>query len=133
MLETDIYIYYAFGYNYNILRNGAAALSVRGEENSLESILENFFTRLVDLKLQVTEQAASDLAQIYERVKAMQEAVTVDSKLAAEIRNACNKIDTTLDAELQLRTAFIVSPKRFDLHHLLEKPGSLLSEEARSR
>lgn len=57
MLETDIYTYFAFGYNYNLLRNDAERKRLKGND-SLESSLEEFFDRLESLNLQVTKRAA---------------------------------------------------------------------------
>lgn len=57
----------------------------------------------------------------------------VSNELAKRIRDACQKFDAALDAELQLRAAFIVTPKRFDLANLLGTPEKLLGEEARAK
>jgi hypothetical protein len=134
MLETDIFTYFAFGYNYNLLRNSAIGWQIKGED-SIEFHLKEFFDRLNALNLQVTKKAASDLFRIYTEVLEMKggETEVVDSEFAKRISSACQKFDATLDAELQLRAAFIVTPKRFDLANLLETPEKLLGEEARAR
>jgi hypothetical protein len=41
---------------------------------------------------------------------------------------AVNRIDATLDAELQLRHAYIVTPKRLQMDHLLKTPKALFRE-----
>lgn len=130
MRETDIYTYFAFGYNYNNLRTRSVGQHIKGL-GSVQETLEELFDNLDSLNLQVTRRAASDLRDIFQEILEMQdeEAKLVDQALANRISDACEKFDATLDAELQLRTAFIVTPKRFDLTNLLETPGKLLGEE----
>jgi hypothetical protein len=53
-----------------------------------------------------------------------------DSALADEIKRACDKFDATLDAELQLRKAYVITQKRFNLTDLLEKPQNLFADGA---
>lgn len=125
MLETDVYSYYAFGYNYHILRTSTAGKSVRGND-SLESILDEFFGHLDNLNLQVTSQAAQDLREIRNRLGSLPEDDLVDAKLSNEVCEACEKVDITLDSELQLRSAFVVTPGRLNPQHLLEEPWELL-------
>ena len=54
----------------------------------------------------------------------------VDRHFAARISSACNELDKTLDSELLLRSAYLVTPKRFPIESLLEKPAALLSADA---
>jgi hypothetical protein len=50
-------------------------------------------------------------------------------KLMEKVRLAVDEFDKTLDAELKLRNAFIVTPKRFALEHLLKSPESLFASD----
>jgi len=84
MLETDVYDYFAFGYNYNILRRGSEGIRVQGED-SLEGLLDEFFDHLDTLNLQVTSQAAYDLREIRERLGSLPEDASVDSELARRL------------------------------------------------
>lgn len=72
---------------------------------------------------------ASDLKNIRERLDSMDDDATVDAALAQEVKVACDKFDATLDAELGLRRAFVVTPGRFNTDHLLEEPWELLGNE----
>ncbi len=132
MLETDVYGYFAFGYNYHIIRRGSEGGRVHGE-GSLEDLLDGFFDHLGTLNLQVTSQAAYDLREIRERLDSLPEDARVDSELAREVNQACEKLDVTLDSELGLRTAFVVMPGRFSVHHLLDDPTELLGSETLPR
>lgn len=138
MLETNIYGYFAFGYNYFILRDGSVGRKVRGEwectlGDSLEVLLDEFFEHLESLNLQVTLQAANDLRNVRKKISSMSEEARVDSDLATKVTQACEKLDVTLDSELKLRTAFVVTPGRFSTEYLLEKPWDLLGGETLPR
>lgn len=125
MYETSVYEYYAFGYNYFILRQGTVGHTVKGDGDSLEWFLNEVLERLDSLNLQVTSEAASKLKEISGRVDSMPDDATVDEALGREVTEACNQIDVTLDAELKLRRAFVVTPQRYSAHHLLEEPWDL--------
>jgi hypothetical protein len=88
---------------------------VHGEADSAICRIEEFIGYLVELRLQVTETAAADLKAILTRLKALSADAVLDTGMCNEISHAVNRLDATLDAELKLRTAFIVTPKRFKL------------------
>jgi len=127
MRETNIYPYYAFGYNYYILRYNSEGIPVHGTHDGLIARLDKFFARLHELDLRVTSTAAADLEAIRELARKMPENAKADKALAAQVKKAVDKLDATLDAELQLRSAFVVTPKRFSLESMLEKPADLFA------
>lgn len=127
MRETDIFGYFLFGYNYYLLRFFHENKPVHKGEDSLINRLKEFFDYLNELDLQVTRMAAGDLINIFEKVKKLPEDAEVDTALAKEVHTAVNKLDATLDAELQLRSAYIVTPKRFPLEYLLKNPGRIFA------
>jgi len=128
MIETKIYSYYAFGYNYYLLRFSTKAIAVRGED-SLASRIDDFFEKLRELDLRVTEAAAIDLTKIRSGLNELDEKTVVTAELVEQVTNAVNKLDTTLDAELGLRSAFIVTPKRFPLEYLLGSTRHLFAAD----
>lgn len=130
MQRTDIFKYFSFGYNYFILHWKSEGRQIHGDD-SLESSLDEFFDYLTELELRVTDQAAFSLHDIRERIKALPADATVDKVLSKEISDAFQRLDATLDSELQLRSAFVVTPKRFDLNYLLDRPTQLLDESTR--
>jgi hypothetical protein len=143
LLRTNIYSYYSFGYNYYLLRHDTEGYLVRSEDNdsrgaddnadSLEELIDEFLERIDSLSLPVTSEAASDLRNLRERLGSMPKGKVVDDDLAEEITEACNRLDVTLDSELKLRSAFVVTPKRFEQQHLLETPWQLLASDTWSK
>src|SRR2546427_9591729 len=119
MLRIPILNYFAFGYNYDRLRFRIEGVPVTGGPNSLAAALDEFFTYLSELELRVTEGTADNLKGIRKKIKDFPSDTKTDQALAAEVRAAVNTVDATLDAELALRTAYIVTPKRFPSESLL--------------
>lgn len=127
MLETAVYDYYAFGYNYNLLRNYKVGRPIHGTNlDSLESSMRQFFRKLNELDLRVTEKAADPLMDIVLEALDQPEGATVDDALAGRIREAIERMDATLDAELKLTSAYILTRKRFATPDLIKTPGNLL-------
>lgn len=127
MRKTNIYEYYCFGYNYYLLRYLLDGIPVHEGETSLLNRIEEFFDTLDILDLHVTRKVAEDLAEIAERAKNLPKDAEVDASLAKEVQKAADKLDATLDAELSLRSAYIVTPKRFPLDNLLRYPKKLFA------
>ncbi|MEW6674158.1 MAG: hypothetical protein AB1427_20890 [Thermodesulfobacteriota bacterium] len=129
MKRTDIYSYFCFGYNYYLLRYESKGVLVHGDKDSLISRIEDFLKNVEDLNLQVTSKAAEQLRTILQEIAAKPSEAKVDVALATQVTSAIDALDKTLDAELQLRYAFIVTPKRFGLDNLLEHPVTLFAGE----
>jgi hypothetical protein len=127
MRESNIYGYYIFGYNYCVLRGGVEGKQVHGDPDSLIADLKAFFSNLDDFDLGVTKEAAADLLEIASELPRLPPTSKVDAPLAQRIIAAMNKLDTTLDSELKQRSAFTVTPKRFQLSHLLAGSSKLLA------
>jgi hypothetical protein len=127
MLEEKIYQYYAFGYDCSVLRAGLISTPIHGDGGSLIGRLDSFFNSLGMLNLQVTKIAASDLQAIRDKAANLPNDAKVDLVLASEISKAFDKLDATLDAELKLKSAYLVTPKRFPLEYLLINPRQLFA------
>jgi len=125
MRETQIYNYYMFGYNYYLLSNENNNILVHGKPDSLITRIDEFFNTLKELDLQVTQTAAIALTKIRDKLESLPKETKIDINLAKEVQAAIQTIDATLDAELKLRSAFIVTPTRFQLNHMLKAPQSL--------
>ena len=128
MRGVSVLNHFAFGYNYRRLRFWGVDFPVHGE-NSLVGAIDEFFAYLRDLDLRVTERATDRLRKIREKIKSLPADTKTDAALAAEVTAALNFLDTTLDAELAMRTAYLPTPKRFDLDSLLVTPKNLLGED----
>jgi hypothetical protein len=125
--ETDIQKYFAFGYDYYILRFVSENRSVHGQHSSLVWFIDEFFSWLSVLNLPVTETAAQELRLLRDELEKLPKKATVGQELANKVKIACDKLDATLDAELKLRSAFVVTPKRLSQDHLLRSPGDLFA------
>lgn len=127
MRKTGIYTYFAFGYDYYILKDGCPGRRARGGDDSLDGMITQFFEWLAELHLPVTQNAAEPLTDIQAELQKLPLNATVDGSLAKRVQQACQRLDGSLNSELELRYAYVVTPKRFDLEHLLDSPQQLLA------
>ncbi len=131
MKEVKVYDYYAFGYNYYLIHYLSPGIPIHGPidgtEDSLMYRLTSFFKTLDDLNLQVTNIIASDLKKIIDEIKIKKKDEIVDDKLANRVCKEVEKLNASLDAELQLRLAYIITQKRFPIKQLLSNPDRLFA------
>ncbi len=131
MRQVPIYSYYAFGYNYRLLRSSPIVGSVHGKDG-LKNSLNDFFEKLDELNLEVTKAVAADLYTLHQELDDIPKDVNVSSELSDKVITAMNNLDSTLDGELGLRIAYILTPKRFDLSNLLNKQKLLFGKNVPS-
>jgi len=131
MLRIPIHRFFAFGSDNRLLRwdEALAMKKVRGDENTLQSLLANFLAELDALGLRVTENAASAVRSTLESLQQYDEDAVVGEALADKVATEVQALDTTLSSELQLQEAFVVAPKRFDTKKLLCSPFELLGRK----
>lgn len=127
MRETEIFKYFAFGYNYYLLHYENTGNLIREGKNALLPRITEFLETLDELSLNVTKQAAVGLENLSQKLKKTSKEKKVDAELQGKVGKLLTQIDATLDAELQLRHAYIVTPKRFDTEHLLKHPENLFA------
>lgn len=126
MRRNSIYKYYVFGYNYGLLlRDGMDGFS---KADAIE-LLSKFFEHLAELELQVTSVVAKDLRECLQELESSEDK-SVGPKLAERVCEATQKLDATLDAELKLRKAYVLTKKRYPLDTLLKAPEELLAKGA---
>lgn len=128
MRPTEIFRYYAFGYDTGTLRRIVPGMSIHAENAGLVARLDTFFEFLSELRLNVTQAASTYIRKLLEEIKELPKDATVTPDLAQRVQAALGRIDVTLDAELQLSQAYILRPKRYNNEQLLESPGSLLGD-----
>lgn len=126
MKETSIYAYYAFGFNYCIIRT---SLKGRTNENVL-FFINDYLEKIISLELQVTSHVVKGLQEIIHKLKAEKSDDKISDELLTQIVKIVEGADKTLDAELELKKVLSVTPKRFDLGMLLERPQGLLAAES---
>lgn len=122
MEKTSIFKYYAFGYNYNLLlRDDHKGLIKSDRAEDFKGFLES----LNDLGLPVTIQAAHDLNSTIKEFTDNEDVVS--SAEQAKLKRLFTKIDAVLDAEIQLKYAYILSESRYPIESLLSEPSKLLA------
>lgn len=124
MQKSRIYKYFAFGYNYNLLkREGVKGYPLQRGIADLSEFLEY----LDELDLQVTKGIAVDLIKLLAELKESEQTHIADDQ-SIKIKKTLEKLDPTLDSELSLRYAYILTKKRYPLESLLTSPSDLLSK-----
>jgi hypothetical protein len=126
MQRTGIYTYYAFGYNYCLL--SAVGVSGRKRQDA-KKMLDEFFASLESLDLPVTTLVAHKLDSLRLALTLKPDEV-VSEESGALINAEIEKIDPALDAEMSLRSAYVLTKKRYPLPTLLDEPISLLGANA---
>lgn len=123
MRPISIFTYYAFGYNFGLLRrDGFEGWGKEPAIRQLKHLLEN----LKEMNLRVTLNAATEIESIVRDLEGSGEG-DVEASVAKKLKEEAERIDTTLDAELQLQDAYLLTEKRYSNEKLLDKPESLLS------
>ncbi len=79
------------------------------------------------LNLPVTTQASRELERVVSKLANYKPSALVNQALADEVQAIIERIDPTLDAELQLCRSFLLTPCRTNLEHLLKMPQELLA------
>jgi hypothetical protein len=132
MKKTQIYSYYSFGYNYYLLQNVCLDINIHKKDDDSDCMIErieDFFKFLNDLDLKVTEKAAEPLLNLKEYIKTLPNDAKVDAKLDEKISANVMRIDATLDAELKLKTAYVLTEKRYSTDHLLEGIAQIFAKD----
>lgn len=129
MKRKTIFSYFAFGYNYRLLRTMDEGDSIHGDSNSTASRIDELFSWLDEHDLKVTKGVAWDLQQIRTELDSLPTEAKLTKELIRKVKDAVTKLDATLDAELQLRDAYIITPKRYDVERLMDRPSELLAKD----
>lgn len=124
MRKTDIYEFYAFGYNYSLLRNDLSTW----DKSKVVHELKNYFEYLENLETPVSLKIANTLRTTIAEVESS-ENEKLGAEFAKKIKAELDKIDPSLDAELQLKEAYILTEKRFPLSSLTSEPQKLLGQD----
>jgi len=121
----QLYDYYAFGYNYRILKTGYVGYKIDDATWSINS----FQDKIKSFDLTVTKYAiGKDLTDIYDKLKKLTGTDEMPDDMVKELSNFMQSVDKTLDAEMQLRDAYILTGKRLGLEKLTDKVEDLFGE-----
>lgn len=125
MKKQKIYGFYAFGYNYALLRKNY--LLGFSKAQAVETLRE-FFDKLDELDVPVTKEVGTELRILLAEIELSDE-VSISKDVSEKISIEISKLDPTLDAELSMKEALILTEKRFPLSSLTKDTHKLLGED----
>jgi hypothetical protein len=121
MKSNTIYRYFAFGYNFALLRTRTPKSSEHLVKEGIDSLV-SFFT---ELDMPVTLEIAKELITAGAPIKLNNKDSVGDSRLKA-VQDAMDRLDAAAKAELKRRTAYVLTSKRYPLDTLMFECGNLL-------
>ena len=126
MIRTNLYRYYMFGWDYNL----AYDVGRRTDTNLMaKEFMEKIFRFISRDELRVTKQVAEkDYNELVQKLESQDENEKITNELFKEISEFWKGIEKTLDAELRLSEAFVLTEKRFELKKLLDKIEKLFAD-----
>ncbi len=118
----QIYDYYAFGHDYSNLMRGKEGSPNKKIISSIEIYMEFIKEHNLKVTLTVVEKKLDEFKKklLREKVDA-----TISPQNSKELSEIIHFADATLDAELKLREAYILTEKRMELRKLLENVKDL--------
>ncbi len=136
MQKVEIFRYYQFGYNYYILLHASDTCS----NQEMQEKLEAYFDFVSDLNLRVTESGI-DLKGLYgdygKLMNLTGDEKTKDKKVSNELYAAIHdkllKIDSILDAELNIKVGYTLDEKRYSNEILTEEIYKLFGKDVFNR
>ena len=127
MEKKSIRGYFFFGTVVRYLQDATAGYRIFGSGYILANI-NRCLDELDELGLTVTKNAAHKLIKFRnELTKISDKNARLSEEQAKKFKQICDVLRETLEAELETHEAYIVTPKRFDTHKLLDDISSLMS------
>lgn len=124
--KQQLYDYYRFGYNFNLLRDGRKGVNV---ETVIDD-LTDFLQFIESLNLAVTRKACmTEINDIITKLDTLDPAQIIMEKDSNEVKKIIGLIETTLNAELQLKYAYTLTDKKLGLTTLMENVGEIFSHD----
>jgi hypothetical protein len=136
MISQSIYRYYFFGTCLRFLQDAKAGRPIGepvGAEGWIRFNLNKFFEYLDEFEMHVTRRAATELRRFRDDIAIRPAEDRLSKEEANELSKLVSDLRKTLEAELQGYNAYIVTPKRLDVHRLLSDVPSLFSPGAYSK
>jgi len=94
---------------------------------TIEGNIERFFNFLQEFNFLITLQASSELLLLYKELKEKGKRHKLTTREASRLRNTVLDIYRTLEAEANVRQAFVVTDKRINTEKLFFSVGMLMS------
>ena len=134
MRSTPVMTYYHFGMlcRYLLEVRDGRPITEKEENRTKGKILylealDQFLDGLKDIGLQVTERAASNLRDIREELRAKPVGARFGKDEATRLTRCMLDLETTLRAELEGFSAYVITPKRLDVKKLVGAAAELFS------
>lgn len=130
MRIRKLYKYYSFGFNYNNLYDGYRNFQIK----SLIDGIDFFMDFIKEMDLKVTSHAVADyLIEIKKEVEKLNKDDNVPPNVFSKLDKFVKTIDKTLDSELQLRDAYVLTEKRLGLEKLTNRVEDLFGDNIFSK
>lgn len=126
MQSVTLYRYWQFGTSFRYLQDASAGYAIHGP-GVIVGNLESLFRKLEELDLRVTIRAAADLKKLMVTLKETPADSKLDAAQAKKLTSTVRALRQTLEAELKGMNAYVVSPKRIEVEHLVGEPASLFA------
>lgn len=130
MKSVQLYDYYSFGFNYQLLLSSDGNKSVEDFADELRRYSD--FIKNHDLKVTLSSLRMQDINADLTQVDKLNKGKKRKEKIATELHNKIvekiRKADPTLDAELNIEIAFLLDKKRFSNEILTTRIESVFSE-----
>jgi hypothetical protein len=131
MQKVSLYDYYSFGFNYYFLLNTSETKSTEDFAKDVDNY--NSFIRKLDLKVTTSLLRMSGWDDVMEELNKLNKGVKkkkpITKSLYDKIKEIIRKADATLDAELDIKNAFLIGEKRVNIENLTDNIYKLFANE----
>ena len=127
MKDEKLYKYYSFGHDYRLLAEGRPGVPNSRVISTIKLFLENI--KEFDLKVtqEVVNHQSAGLDNFLKKLEGLDERAMITQGDTSELIKIISAVDPTLDSELNLQVAYILSEKRLGLKKLIEDVSQLFS------
>jgi len=128
MVKRSVRTYWWFGTCVRYLQDAKVDYRIGAKDDGkyVLSNLFNVFRYLSDLGLAVTREASSELREFARELSQSSPDARLTAAQATRLRDLTSDLRLTLNAELGLLEAFVVTPKRLDVQKLLNNVPTML-------
>jgi len=124
MKIRKLYKYYTLGWDFHIMKMGHRNVDLK----EIIRISEKFQEFLKEFDFEVTKNAiGNDLDQILTKIRSLDQESFPSEEIQEEFKDLAISIEKTLDSELRLHEAYVLSEKRLGLEKLMNLPAQLFS------
>jgi hypothetical protein len=131
MKKMNLYKYYSFGYNYYILLNNSGQKTNKEFYDDLLKYIE--FVADLDLKVTKSSLNLQGILEAFSKIEKLSRGrkknETISDEIHSSIIEILNKTDSTLDAELNIKIAYLNDSKRVSNELLTNDIAKLFAKD----